>query len=266
MTRHPSSHPSREVRRRAAAPALTLAMALTLAACGGDDDASRSSPSALSADDGDDAPSTAEVEPTTAEPTGSDEDSDNSAADSEGAGDDDEESQGSADEDGGGEDGDPDTWATFTEEPPPVAMDPGGLADDPRVQAVTRFNEQLARAATADDPERPEWLATLNEDSLPTLRENFAEEFGRTYPGPLPYEVLDVQDLEDGTASVQGCLVTDGFSVGPVGEGEGMTGMVVSSIEYSLVEDPAQEGAWLVDAIYAGAYDCSSTSVEARTW
>lgn len=265
MTRHPSSRPSREGRRRAATPALTLAMALTLAACGGDDDVARSSPSALSADGGDDAPATAEVEPTTAEPTGSEadtEDSEDTAADAEGSGDADEEAEGSAD----GEDGEPDTWATFTEEPPPVAMDPGELADDPRVQAVTRFNEQLARAATADDPERPEWLATLNEDSLPTLRENFAEEFGRTYPGPLPYEVLDVQDLEDGTASVQGCLVTDGFSVGPVGEGEGMTGMVVSSIEYSLVEDPAEEGAWLVDAIYAGAYDCSSTSVEARTW
>lgn len=252
MTQHRSPLPLRD-RSRTALPGVALALTslLVLGACGGDTDVPTSSPTALGsqagADAGDDAGSTSAAAPTGDQTgDGAEEPSDDSAQDQEG-----EES---------------DTWATFTEEPAPLSPDEGAFADDPRVQAVTLFNEELARAATDNDPERAQWLETLNEDSLTTLQDTFAEEFGRTYPGPLPFRVLDVADLEDGTGSVQGCMITDGFSVGAPGEGEGMTGLVVSSIEYSLVEDPADEGTWLVDAIYAGAYDCSTTDVEARSW
>lgn len=256
MNRNRSSHPkNREVRCSRTAPALGLGIVLTLAACGGDADVPQNTPSALSSSSTTGSPTedaAAETEATTEEPTGASESQDAESRDE------DEQDEGAGEE--------PGTWATFTEEPPPIAGGAADVADDPRAQAVTAFNEELARAATADQTDRPEWLATLNEDSLEALLDNFGDEFGRTYPGPLPFEALAVDDLDDGTASVQGCMVTDGFSVGPVGEGEGMTGIVVSSIEYSLVEDPGDEGAWLVDAIFAGAYDCSSISVEARTW
>lgn len=158
----------------------------------------------------------------------------------------------------------PEVWATFTDEPGPIAPSGGAeaFADDPRVELVTTFNEEFARAATANDPRRPEWLATLNEDSYDTLMEFFGEEFGKTYPGPLPFSVLSVEDgEEEGTASVQGCIISEGFALGP----EGITGQSVTPLEYALVQDPATEG-WLVDAVWAGAYDCSTTTVEARAW
>lgn len=159
---------------------------------------------------------------------------------------------------------DPEVWATFTAEPGRTPDDVSeAFADDPRLQVVLTFNEEFARAVTADDPRRAEWLATLDEDSYPALMDYLGDEFGKDYPGPLPFTPLDVgPGSEDGTASVQGCIISSGFALGP----DGLTGATVTSIEYALVEDPAQPDAWLVQAMWAGAYDCSTTDVPARLW
>ena len=159
---------------------------------------------------------------------------------------------------------DPEVWATFTEEP---GFAPGDVseafADDARLQAVLTFNQEFARAVTADDPQRADWLATLDEGNYEALMDYVGEEFGKEYPGPLPFTPLDVgPGDEDGTASVQGCIISSGFAVGP----EGVTGATVTSIEYALVQDPTQADAWLVHAMWAGAYDCATTDVPARLW
>lgn len=243
-----SPRPSPERPRAVALAALPLA--LLLAACGGGGQAGPSdalpSPTPL-------APATKAPATTAPEVDEGTEDSSSPApTGGEGA-------------DGAGTTGEePEVWATFTQDPGPIAPTDGAEAfgDDPRVQVVTTFNEEFARAATDDDPRRPEWLATLNQDSYDTLMEYFGEEFGKTYPGPLPFAVLGVEDgPEEGTASVHGCIVSEGFALG----GDGMTGQRVTPIEYALVQDPATEG-WLVDAVWAGAYDCSTTTVEARAW
>lgn len=229
-----------------------VVLPLVLGACGTSSDVPESSPTALASDD---------AIPTSAEPTGEEsepttEEAQESTADEE-----------SADEEGvAAEDDQPETWATFTAEPPPVSVEAGELEEDPRVQAVVRFNEAFARAATADDPRDEEWLATLDESGHDALVEVFEEEFGRAYPGPLPYAPLQVTELEDGTWSVQGCMVTDGFSADPSRSDDGMQGLEVSSIEYSLVTDPDDEEEYLVEALYSGALNCSTTEVETRSW
>ncbi|GAA4879400.1 hypothetical protein [Serinicoccus chungangensis] len=233
--------------------AVCCALPLLLGACGTSDDVPQSSPTALSSDDAapaTDEPTTEEPTATSAEPTGEETDEE---PPSEGA-----EGEGAEDR--------PETWATFTAEPPPLVVEEGELDDDPRVLAVARFNEAFARAATADDPQDQDWLATLDEDGLEGLVEVFEEEFGRAYPGPLPFTPLQVTELEDGTWSVQGCMVTDGFSADPSRSDDGMTGLEVSSIEYSLVNDPGAEGDYLVEALYSGTINCSTTEVETRSW
>lgn len=159
---------------------------------------------------------------------------------------------------------DPEVWATFTAEPGRAPGDVSeAFADDSRLQAVQLFNEEFARAVTANDPRRPDWLATLDEENYDALMDYLGDEFGKTYPGPLPFTPLDIgPGSEDGTASVQGCLISSGFAPGP----DGVTGAVVTSIEYALVQDPAEPDAWLVQAMWAGAYDCSTTDVPARLW
>ncbi|WP_299519476.1 hypothetical protein [uncultured Serinicoccus sp.] len=232
------------------------ALPLVLGACGGSSGVPESSPTALSSDDAvaaTDEPTTEEAAPTSAE-TAPEEQATDEASEDEGDG-----------EDEGAEDL-PDTWATFTAEPPPLVVEEGELDDDPRVRAVGRFNEAFARAATADDPRDEGWLATLDEDGHDGLVEVFVEEFGRAYPGPLPFTPLQVTELEDGTWSVQGCMVTDGFSADPSRSDDGMTGLEVSSIEYSLVDDPGAEGDYLVEALYSGTINCSTTEVETRSW
>lgn len=159
---------------------------------------------------------------------------------------------------------DPEVWATFTEEP---GFAPGDVseafADDARLQAVLTFNQEFARAVTADDPQRADWLATLDEGNYEALMDYLGDEFGKEYPGPLPFTPLDVGPGDgDDTASVQGCIISSGFAVGP----EGVTGATVTSIEYALVQDPMQADAWLVHAMWAGAYDCATTDVPARLW
>ncbi|WP_298888657.1 hypothetical protein [uncultured Serinicoccus sp.] len=227
------------------------ALPLLLGACGTSSDVPESSPTALSSDDaaaGTDEPTTEEAAPT------SEETSEEQQSPEE------EQSSGEAAEDR------PDTWATFTAEPPPLVVEEGELDEDPRVLAIERFNEAFARAATADDPRDEGWLATLDEAGHEGLVEVFEEEFGRAYPGPLPFTPLQVTELEDGTWSVQGCMVTDGFSADPSRSDDGMTGLEVSSIEYSLVDDPGAEGDYLVEALYSGTINCSTTEVETRSW
>ncbi|GAA5159320.1 hypothetical protein [Ornithinimicrobium tianjinense] len=160
--------------------------------------------------------------------------------------------------------GEPDTWATFTEEPGqlPPADGATAFADDPRVLAVREFNAEFARAASENDPQRAAWLATLDPAGYEDLMAMLSEEFGKQYPGPLPMTVVDVAELEDGTGSVQGCIISEGFATG----GEGYTGSTITSVEYALVPDPSEEGSWLVQKIWAGAYDCSSVDVEATAW
>ncbi|ANS79097.1 hypothetical protein SGUI_1701 [Serinicoccus hydrothermalis] len=233
---------------------LVAALPLALAACGGSDDLPESSPTAMASDDGPQAtaaPTTQEPEPTGEEPeeTAASEDDDEDA---------DAGTEGSTDQ--------PDTWATFTAEPPPVDVDTEELEGDPRVEALRRFNETFARAASADAPQDEEWLATMDEGGYDGIMEILGEEFGRSYPGPLPYTPLSVSELEDGTWSVQGCMVTDGFSVESAGSGDGVTGLEVSSVEYELIEDPGDEGAYLVQALYAGLLNCSTTEVETDSW
>ncbi|WP_131103256.1 hypothetical protein [Ornithinimicrobium sufpigmenti] len=162
------------------------------------------------------------------------------------------------------EDEEPEVWATFTAEPGQAPGDVSeAFSDDPRLQAVLRFNAEFARAVTDDDPRRAEWLATLDPESYEALMDYLGEEFGKDYPGPLPFTPLDVgPGDEDGTASVQGCIISAGFALGD----EGFTDATVTSIEYALVEDPAEPDAWLVQAMWAGAYDCSTTDVPARLW
>lgn len=158
----------------------------------------------------------------------------------------------------------PEVWATFTAEPGQTPGDVSeAFADDPRLQAVLTFNEEFARAVTANDPQREQWLATLDENNYDALMDYLGDEFGKEYPGPLPFTPLDVgPGSEEGTASVQGCLISSGFALGA----EGVTGATVTSIEYALVEDPADPDAWLVEAMWAGAYDCSTTDVPGRLW
>ncbi|WP_134772087.1 hypothetical protein [Ornithinimicrobium flavum] len=227
-----------------------LVPTLLLAACGGGSAASDdpvSGPVAL--------PSQTAT-PTPSAPAASEDAAEESSAD-EGAA---EESSAAT----GASEDEPEVWATFTEEPgrlPPRDAEEA-FADDPRVAAVRTFNEEFARAATAGDPQRPEFVALVAPEGYDALLDYLGEEFGKRYPGPLPFTLLDVADgPEDGTASVQGCIVSSGFALGT----EGVTGQTVTPIEYALVTDPATEG-WLVEAIWAGAYDCSTVTVEARAW
>lgn len=231
---------------------LAVTLTLLLAACGGAEAGAESdalpTPTALS-------PRTAEPTPTAAaeeESEEPDEDADE---------DDGDEATDGADT---GSDAGSDTWATFTDEPGPLPPEDAeeAFGDDPRVQTVRTFNEEFARAATANDPQRAEFVALIDPDGYDALLDYLGEEFGKTYPGPLPFTLLDVvEGEEDGTASVEGCIVSDGFALGE----EGVTGQSVTSIEYALVEDPAAEG-WLVEAIWAGSYDCSTVTVESRAW
>lgn len=245
-----SPTPSRSARRRAL---LLLPLALVLAGCAGDGgtgDDPTVTPGALSGSAGTTTPA-----PTTgATPT---DDADDTSPDTGDA-----TAQGS--EEDPDEVEDPEVWATFTAEPGRIPDDVSeAFADDPRLQAVRAFNEEFARAVTADDPRRPDWLATLDESNYEALMDYLGEEFGQEYPGPLPFTPLDVgPGPEDGTASVQGCIISSGFALGP----DGLTGTVVTSIEYALVEDPAEPDAWLVHAMWAGAYDCTTTDVPARLW
>lgn len=227
---------------------LLLPLGLLLTACGGDADAS-GGPADVT-------PVELTTSTASAAPTG--ERTDEPAEDAE-------DTVGDGDGDGGGDDPEdgPDTWATFTEEPGQIPRSDGNevFADDPRVEAVRAFNEEFARAATAGDPQRADWLATLDPEGYDGLMEVLGEEFGKQYPGPLPFTVLDVTELEDGTGSVQGCIISDGFAVGS----EGMTGGTVTSIEYALTPDD-EEGTWLVQAMWAGAYDCSAVDVHGVAW
>lgn len=239
--------------RRAASWAL---LPLLLAACGGGDGGEEpvaASPTPLASATSAPVPTSEEPEPTTDEAT--EETAEETTDDTEGA---------DAADDAPVTD-EPEVWATFTEEPGALAREDADevFADDERVLAVRAFNEEFARAATANDPWSAQWLATMNPESHETLLEFLGEEFGKTYPGPLPFRVLGVADgEEDDTASVQGCIISEGFALGP----EGVTGTTITSIEYALVQDPAPEGAWLVDQIWAGAYDCSAVDVEGRAW
>lgn len=224
-----------------------LTLTLLLAACGGGD---------AGADQAD-LPAPTALAPQTASPTPADaaEEETEDAAEPDDA---------SASADEGSEDPGTDVWATFTEEPGPLPPEDAeeAFGDDPRVQVVRAFNEEFARAATAGDPQRAEFVALIAPEGYDALMDYLGEEFGKNYPGPLPFTLLDVTDGdEEGTASVQGCIVSSGFALGP----EGMTGQSVTPIEYALVSDPASEG-WLVEAIWAGAYDCSTVAVEAKAW
>lgn len=244
------------VRRGAAARPLGLAASLLcvllVAGCSDGEDLPEASPTApgggatASAAPAPTEPETTEPEPTTSEPDVPTDD---------------------ADETGGGV-GDLGTWATFTAEPPPVPRDDAEevFGDDPRVQLVRTFNEEFARAATDGDPQHPEWVSTMSDEGYEQVMTVLEGEFGLTYPGPLPFTLLGVAELDDGTSSVQGCVMSAGFALGAGVEdgGEGFTGSVITPLEYSLVENPA--GEWLVDALYAGTYDCSTMTVEARTW
>lgn len=250
-----TTSPSRTVPARARLLA-GCALPLLLGACGTSSDVPESSPTALSSDDaaaGTGEPTTEDAAPTSAHTSEQEQTTGEEQTTEE------EASQDAAEDR-------PDTWATFTAEPPPLAVEEGELDEDPRVLAVERFNEAFARAATADDPQDQDWLATLDEGGLQGLVEVFEEEFGRAYPGPLPFTPLQVTELEDGTWSVQGCMVTDGFSADPSRSDDGMTGLEVSSIEYSLVDDPGAEGDYLVEALYSGTINCSTTEVETRSW
>lgn len=231
---------------------LTLPLVLLLAACGGADaaqDDTLPSPNALASE--------------TAEPT-PDAAADDEPEETEEETEDAEESEDADDDGATEEDAEPEVWATFTEEPGPLppADAEEVFGDDERVQAVRTFNAEFARAATANDPQRAEFLATIAPEGQDGLMDYLGEEFGKNYPGPLPFTLLDVTDGdEEGTSSVQGCIISSGFALGA----EGMTGQSVTSIEYALVADPAEEG-WLVEAIWAGDYDCSTVTVEARAW
>lgn len=229
---------------------VVLLPTLVLAACGGGSagpEAAAPAPSALPAQTATPTPSAPEVVEDEAEETSADE------APEEGS------AAGTA-----SPEEEPEVWATFTEEPgrlPPRDAEEA-FADDPRVETVRAFNEEFARAASAGDPQRPEFVALVAPEGYDALLDYLGEEFGKQYPGPLPFTLLDVADgQEAGTASVQGCIVSSGFALGA----EGMTGQTVTPIEYALVTDPATEG-WLVEAIWAGAYDCSTVTVEARAW
>lgn len=236
--------PSRPLPEPARLTALLLP-ALLLAACGSADDVS-SGPAAVTP-----------VQLATATPTPSAAGPAESADPTEETDDD----ETTADEEDPGE---PGTWATFTEEPGMIPRTDGDevFADDPRVVAVRAFNEEFARAATAGDPQSPGWLATLDPAGYEGLMDVLGEEFGKQYPGPLPFSVIDVTELEDGSGSVQGCLVSEGFAMGP----EGVSGSTVTPIEYALTAHPEEEGAWLVQAMWAGAYDCSAVDVEGTAW
>lgn len=229
--------------------ALALPLGLLLTACGGAEEGSPADPAAPTPVQLSTAP------PTPTAPSG--ETAEAETADDSAGGEEDEEGAAAGASD-------PGTWATFTEEPGMIPRTDGDevFADDPRVVAVRTFNEEFARAATAGDPQSPGWLETLDPEGYDGLMAVLGEEFGKQYPGPLPFSVIDVTELEDGSGSVQGCLVSEGFAMGP----EGVTGSTVTPIEYALSAHPEQEGAWLVQAMWAGAYDCSAVDVEGTTW
>src|SRR5699024_5981978 len=147
---------------------LLLPLGLLLTACGGDADAS-GGPADVT-------PVELTTSTASAAPTG--ERTDEPAEDAE-------DTVGDGDGDGGGDDPEdgPDTWATFTEEPGQIPRSDGNevFADDPRVEAVRAFNEEFARAATAGDPQRADWLATLDPEGYDGLMEVLGEEFGKQY-------------------------------------------------------------------------------------
>lgn len=234
-------------------PCAVLALALLLSACGGEDGDATGDPDVVRPVE----LTTSTPAPTTAGTADDEDDEDEATQEEDGTGGDD---TGVPDDAAAQE---PDTWATFTQEPGEIPRADGDevFADDPRVQAVREFNAEFARAATAGDPQRAEWLATLDPAGYEDLMAILGEEFGKQYPGPLPFTVLDVTELEDGTGSVQGCIISEGFALGP----EGVTGGTVTSIEYALTPG-TQDDPWLVQAMWAGAYDCSAVDVEGVAW
>lgn len=248
---------SPRLRSRELRPALlALPLALMLSACGGGQDGDATGDATAPVAPGALAGSTQTAAPTptptpTPEPTDEGDDADATSVGGEEPQDPDEIE-------------DPEVWATFTAEPGRTPGDVSeAFADDARLQAVLTFNAEFARAVTANDPRRAAWLQTLDESNYEALMDYLGDEFGKEYPGPLPFTPLDVGDSsEDGTASVQGCIISSGFALGP----DGATGATITSIEYALVEDPAEPDAWIVHAMWAGAYDCSMTDVPARLW
>lgn len=158
--------------------------------------------------------------------------------------------------------------ADETGTPPPPAAAPSDEEewdDDPRAEIVREWAEEYARAASAGDPDREDWLETMTGEAVEDRMLLIEDDLGWRYPGPVPLTVTQVVDREEGTAAVEACVLARGFAEDPA-TGAAPEEELVYPMEFHLraADDDADD--YVITGIYLGNQTCNGTEIERNAW
>ena len=152
--------------------------------------------------------------------------------------------------------------AAPTPTPTPTQRPLSRFEDEPTVKVARKLARAAALSVNKGDRSMNRIRPFVTDAGLSNFRRYFDEDFGRLFPGPLPFTPVGVRDLGGGRAEVPMCVWLDGFTVDKKSKAPVKARNVVAG-KFTLVR---QGGGWRVDAMIGENRSCDKTAVKGRAF
>ena len=152
---------------------------------------------------------------------------------------------------------------TPTATPTPTEDPLSPFEDRPEVVALRSWADAAARDVNAGQRDFPtaRQLQVDTEKVRSDVSVSWREDFGRYYPGPLPFTPVAVSGSKR-ESRVTTCVLSAGFALKKQG-GQPAEKREVIPVVFTMAR---QGGAWLLAGIVGGTADCGGVQVEEVQW
>lgn len=134
---------------------------------------------------------------------------------------------------------------------------------DPRIAGLERYAIEYALAVNTADPDRPEWLATMNQVGQQNRGVVIGNDvdLGLYYPGPLPIEFF-VVGQEGAWETVTACVLAQGFALD---QQDGEPAQERNLVPITFYLDVVDGEYVYSDSLFAD-FSCDDVTVEELSW
>lgn len=135
---------------------------------------------------------------------------------------------------------------------------------DPAVRVLRAWARQAALALNAGGKFTTPALTALETPSfVPLIRENFADDSGLHYPGPVPFTPVGIAVKSSVERRINSCFIGSGFAIDPkTGKPRGPVKLTALTAQMFFVS-----GSWRVNRLYdSTGVSCSAVKVVASRW
>ena len=138
--------------------------------------------------------------------------------------------------------------------------------DDPRIAAAELWRIEYAISVNHDDFDRPEWLATMTEETAENRDVYYQSDQGRFLPGPTSVVIVDTYEA-DGGFHIQLCAGL-GYSVERDDHAEELVIPSASDLDVDAQVTRVVEldGEYVVDGNSLSEHSCDGVEPEPQTW